>query len=380
MKRTLFFILAALVALPILAASAAIPETKAVNSGAAYIASLQTPDGGYGGLSIGQNEDAILAVRAAGFDPAKDIAPGGKTPVDYLVANAASAVKPAEAGKAALAAKALGLDPKSVGGTNLIANINAGLDASSGKFAADDFSQAIAMIGLACTGNSVPASASSALKATQITPEGGWGFAGASDPDTTALAIQALLAAGVPKTDASITKAIGYIKTSQLPDGGWGFPPDSNANSTAYVVQALIAAGESLDIPVYIKAGASPVSFLLSQQNADGSFVGFNIPLATEQALPALAGRTLCNEAETAITQVRPQSTPTPSATASATPVGTSTPSASATARPSLTAAPGAPATGSGSSASSQPMWAVFGALFVLISGGAGAMAIRGRR
>lgn len=378
MNRILFFIVAALVALPILAASAAIPETRAVNSGAAYIATLQTADGGYGGASLGQNEDAILAVRAAGFDPAKDVASSGKTPVDYLVANAATAVKPMDAGKAALAAKALGLDPKAVGATNLIANINAGLDAATGRYAADDFSQSTAILGLACTGNSVPASASAALKATQIQPDGGWGFGGASDPDTTALAIQALLAAGVPKTDAAVTKAITYLKTSQLADGGWGFAPDSNANSTAYVVQALLAAGESIDIPVYIKQGASPTSYLLSQQNADGSFVGYNIPLATEQALPALAGRTFCNEAETAITQVRPQ-TPSPTPTVSAT--ATARPSATATVRPSVTVAPGAPATGTGATNDeSQPVIPLIGALFVLIAGGTAALAIRRSR
>lgn len=380
MNRVLFFIVAALVALPILAASAAIPETKAVNSGAAYIATLQTADGGYGGASLGQNEDAILAVRAAGFDPAKDVASSGKTPVDYLVANAETAVKPMDAGKAALAAKALGLDPKAVGATNLIANINAGLDASSGRYAADDFSQSTAMLGLACTGNSVPAAASSALKATQIQPDGGWGFGGSSDPDTTALAIQALLAAGVPKTDASVTKAITYLKTSQLADGGWGFAPDSNANSTAYVIQSLLAAGESIDIPVYIRQGASPTSYLLSQQNADGSFVGYNIPLATEQALPALAGRTFCNEAETAITQMRPQ-TPAPSPTPTASATATARPSATATVRPSVTVAPGPPATGTGGAAnSSQPVLPAIGALLVLMAGGTAALAIRRSR
>jgi hypothetical protein len=377
MNRILFLFAAALMALPILTASAAIPETKAVDAGAAYIASLQKADGGYGGASAGQNEDAILAVRAAGFDPAKDVAPSGKTPVDYLVANVATATKPAEAGKAALAAKALGLDPKSVGGTDLIAKINAGLDSATGHYAADDFSQATAMLGLACSGNNVPASATAALKATQVAVEGGWGFNGASDPDTTALAIQALLAAGVPKTDGSITKAITYLRTSQLPDGGWGFPPDSNANSTAYVVQALIAAGESIDIPVYIKAGASPVSFLLSQQNSDGSFVGYDIALATEQALPALAGRTFCNEAETPVTQVRTRATPTPIAT---TTTGGS-PTATATAvRPSATAAPGAPSTGSGSQGDSLPLLPILGALFVLVAGGAGALATGRRR
>ena len=62
-----------------------------------------------------------------------------------------------QAGKAALAAKALGLDPKAVGGTNLVAKINSGLDSGTGKFApGDDFSQSIAMLGLSCTGNPVP--------------------------------------------------------------------------------------------------------------------------------------------------------------------------------------------------------------------------------
>ena len=103
----------------------------------------------------GQVMDSIFAVRAAGFDPNKDVLPGGKSPANDPKANAAAAAKPAAAAKAALAAKALGLDPKAVNGTNLIANISGGLDAATGKYAADDFSQSIAMLGLACTGNAV---------------------------------------------------------------------------------------------------------------------------------------------------------------------------------------------------------------------------------
>ena len=329
MKRYLLLFAAAVAALPILAASAAIPETKAVSNGAAFLLTVQDAKGGYGASSAGQAFDSIYAVRSAGLDPNKDVLPGGKSPADYVKAQAAAQVKPASAAKAALAAKALGLDPKAVNGTNLIAAVTAGLDAATGKYASDDFSQSIAMLGLACTGNTVPASAVTALKGTQL-KDGGWGFGGFSDADTTAIAIQALIAAGTPKTDASVTKAITLLKSTIAPDGGWGFDPTaSNASSTAYAIQALIAAGEDVNIPQYIRPGPSPVSFLLSQQKADGSFIGYDAVYATNQALPALAGRTFCNAPETPITQARPVPTPTPAKTvtpAPATPVATSAP------------------------------------------------------
>lgn len=355
-----------------LAASAAIPETKAVANGAAFLLTVQDANGGYGALSAGQAFDSIYAIRAAGLDPNKDVVPGGKSPADYVKANAAAQDKPATAAKAALAAKALGLDPKATGGVDLIAVITKGLNSTTGKFGPDDFSQSIAMLGLACTGNSVPAPAVAALKGTQL-PDGGWGFGGASDPDTTAIAIQALLASGTPKSDASVTKAITLLKSTIGTDGGWGFDPTaSNASSTAYVLQALIAAGEDVNIPQYIRPGPSPVSFLLSQQNADGSFIGFDPVYATNQALPALAGRTFCNAPETPITQTRPFVTPTP------TPVKTvTTPLATA----SATAAPLPPSTGNGpmSGGDATGGWLLVG-LTLAAAGVAGVVVCRGRR
>ena len=73
-------------ALPVFFAAAAIPETKAVNAGAAFLLTVQDAQGGYGASSAGQAFDSVYAVRAAGFDPAKDVLPGGKSPVDYLKA------------------------------------------------------------------------------------------------------------------------------------------------------------------------------------------------------------------------------------------------------------------------------------------------------
>lgn len=394
MKR-LLFILAGAALLPAVALAASLPQPAAVTSGASYVASLEEPGGGFGGGSVGANVDAIIAVRAAGYDPAKLVASDGATPSDYIKANAAGATKATDAAKVALGAMAVGLDPSDISGTNVVAAITAGLDASTGRFAPDDFSQSIAMLGLACTNNAVAPVAVTALEGAQVASDGGWGFQGTSDPDTTAIAVQALIASGVPATDPSVAAAVAYFKANQLDDGGWGYPPASNVNSTAYVVQALIAAGQ--DPSTYVKSGVDPVSYLLSQQQADGSFPGFSVAVATTQVLPALAGRTYCNAASTTISHEGAPPvetvTPTPTATTStATPTAstTGTPSASATAptetpKPTRTAstphAPAPPNTGSGTGAGSDVWMFVVGALALFATAsGAAAAALRRER
>ena len=370
MRRLLLLVSSALFALPLFAAGAALPETNAVLAGAAYLKSTQTAAGVYGSDSPGQMMDAIFAVRAAGYDPAKDTV-GANGPVSFLNATAAKATTPAAAGKAALGAKALGLDPKAVNGTNLIANITAGFDAATGAYGADDFSQSIAMLGLACTDNHVPQKATDALRATAIADGGGWGFDGAADADTTAIAVQAMLASGVAKTDPVLVAALGYLKASQGNDGGWGFDPDeSNTSSTAFAVQALLALGENPESATYTKSGVTPVAYLVSQQNADGSFKGFDPGYATNQVLPALAGRTFCNAPETPTTRVRPAVTPTAApATATpapATPRSTSVPQTP----PATTAAPAPPSTGNGQAATgSNQLGLVAAAGLVLMAG-----------
>ena len=319
MRRFLLPLAAALIALPFFAAHAALPKAGAIDAGATYIRSLQQPDGGYAS-SPGQTMDAIYALRSAGYDPAKD-STGGVTPVDYLKVNAAALTSAGAAAKGALAAKALGLDPKAVNGTDLAGVVAAAYDEDTGAYAGDDFSQSIAMIGLACTGNPVGAGAGAALRANQVETEGGWGFGGGSDPDTTAIAIQALVATGVPAADPALVKALAYLEATQGNDGGWGFDPnESNVSSTAYVMQALIALGEDPGADSWAKDGVTPVGYLLGQQNADGSFKGFDPAFATNQALPALAGRTFCDAPQAPVTRVVPAATPTAVATATTAP------------------------------------------------------------
>lgn len=313
MHRLPAALLAAALALPLLAAAAAYPDRPAALRGVEFIRTTQQPDGGFGPL--GQTMDAIYAIRAAGIDP-NTLATGGKTPATYLRANAASASGPAAAAKAALGARALGLDPRNIEGADLIAKIEAAFVPGTGRFAEDDFSQSISMIGLACSGVAAPSTAIRALREAQLA-DGGWGFGGFSDADTTAIAIQALVASGVPRGDSSVAKGVAYLQATQAADGGWGYGGESNASSTAFAIQGLIAAGEQLESAAYVKGGTTPIAFLLSQQNPDGSFKGFDVAFATNQAVPALAGRGFCETSTTPITPVPAIVPPGPPATGS---------------------------------------------------------------
>ncbi len=306
MNRLFLFLLVAVAAVPLVSASAQTTR-EALDRGVLFIQSTQQPDGGFGGFGPGQSMDAIFAIRAAGYDP-NDFEHSGNTPADFLIANAAGADTPPAAAKAALAAIALGLDPRNTGGTDFVAVMLAGYDAGTGRYAGDDFGHPLVMVALAATVQAIPPAAIDALRATQES-DGGWGF-GSSDPDTTAIAIQGLVAAGLTPADPDLAAAVAWLKATQLPDGGWGYG-ESNASSTAFVVQALLALGESPSS--WAQPGGNPVSYLLGQQLADGSFAGFDPAFATNQVLPALAGRTFASAPTAPITEPLPDpSAPTP--------------------------------------------------------------------
>ncbi len=390
MKSFLIAIVVAMTALPLVAVNAALPENAAVGKAATFILNTQATDGGFGGFGDGQSFDAIYALRSAGIDPAT-VKRASNSPVDFVKAKASGQTTAAAAAKAALAARALGLDPGAVNGTDLRGVINGRYNDVTGRFAGDDFSQSIAILGLACTGGSAPGGAVGALKAAQLA-DGGWGFDGFSDADTAAIAIQALIAAGTPKSDGSVVKGLAYLRTTQAADGGWGFDPAaSNASSTAFVLQALIALGEDVDGATYRKGVATPVGLILSQQLADGSFAGFDPGFAANQVTPALAGRTFCNAVSTPITRSVPTATATPTVTATPTPTApvTATPSASATptatapasatAPKTVTSAPAPPNTGGGTRGPGSSAAPLLGGLALAVTALA-ALALTARR
>ncbi len=355
----------ALAAALVAAAAAALPERDAALRGVEFIRTTQESDGGFGGFGPGQTMDAIYAIRSAGIDP-NTFVKDGKTPADFLRANASAVNRPGLAAKFILGAFALGLDPRNIDGTDLTAVIRGAYDAGTGRYASDDFNQALAIIGLVAAGDPVPSAAVLALRSSQVS-DGGWGFGGSSDPDSTAIVLQALLAAGVPVSDHDVQEALAYLRATQANDGGWGFDPAaSNVNSTAFVVQALLAAGENPEGPAYTKPGGNPIQFLLSQQQADGSFAGYDPAFATNQVVPALMGRTFLNAPFTPLVQA----TPTPTATHTATATSTRTPT------------PAVAKTGTGSASSSGRGWtwaAVLAGLALLTAGAAAGAARRPR-
>jgi squalene cyclase len=128
-----------------------------------------------------------------------------------------------------------------------------------------------------------------------------WGLGWGTDTNATSLALQALMAAGEPRTSAVVTQGLAYLAAAQNADGGFPYDPDSvvstasDANSTAYAIQALRATGEDPAGAAWSKGTNTPLSFLLSLQLPDGSIQwqqgqGGN-QVATQQAVPALLGR-----------------------------------------------------------------------------------------
>jgi hypothetical protein len=114
------------------------------------------------------------------------------------------------------------------------------------------------------------------------------------DSNTTAIVIQALIAAGA---EDEIGPSIDYFRATQNEDDGWTyqkpseFGEETDANSTAFVIQTLDAAGEDLT------QWGDPQGTLASLQLENGAF-GFSATfpeantLATIQAIPALSGGT----------------------------------------------------------------------------------------
>ena len=89
--------------------------------------------------------------------------------------------------------------------------------------------------------------------------------------DETGAALQGLAAAARGRGRPART-AIRWLRAVQNPDGGFGQAKghDSNAQSTAWAVQGMIAAGAAPSS--FRRASRTPLAYLASLQQADGSF------------------------------------------------------------------------------------------------------------
>ncbi|HSH82399.1 MAG TPA: prenyltransferase/squalene oxidase repeat-containing protein [Herpetosiphonaceae bacterium] len=302
--RRLILLIGALLAVVMPAASAWAQTTTndaAAQKAAAYIRTQQAPDGTFAGFGAGSTADAIYALAAANLNIA-ELKTGGASPIDGLSKLAPEAAKdPGVAAKFVIAALLAGQSPTALGGTDMVAAVESGFNAATGQYGKDVTAHVLALLALRAAGATVRPEAVAALEKLQL-PDGGWSFDGTpatgSDTNTTSLAIQALTAAG-STTDAR-TKALDYLRAQQNPDGGFPYSQTSqfgnasDANSTALGVQAILASGETLD--AWAKAGKTPVDRLLAFQNPSGAFRFQDAQpednqLATYQAIPAITGK-----------------------------------------------------------------------------------------
>ena len=280
------------------------PAVLGASAGLQWLKPLQNADGSYGGSggNAGATIDTLLANRALGGDAAAWTSAAGNSLLDALrpraAAYAAQGVN--AAGKLALGLAATDADPHAFAGLNLVISMTASFNPTSGVYGATNWDQAFAMLGMRAAGEAVPTSAATLLK-TRANADGGWSFVspGTSDVDSTGLMLQALIAASVPPTDTVILNALAYLDTAQNDDGGFPNTPaldnsdTSNADSTAFAVQGILAGGADPLAARWRPVATNPISYLLGLQQPDGAFTFGGQPsqLATQQVIPALAGR-----------------------------------------------------------------------------------------
>lgn len=276
------------------------PLADAGDKAVAWLITKQLPDGGFGsgfskGSDIGATADVVMAFAASGKDAATVKSSAGRSPIDFFAQQLKlrKVINAGQYAKLALALKSAGLDARNFNGVDVTKPILAAYDAKTGVIGDSVYVHALAALALARNGVAVPANAIDKLVSLQA-KNGGWAFGGGDDADvdTTALAVQALIATGKPAKTGVVGNAVNYLRSLQNSDGGYPyqvpskFGTESNANSTALVAQAIIASGDQPES--WAAANGNPLSALLAMQTKSGAF-SYQISLADENAL-ATAG------------------------------------------------------------------------------------------
>jgi energy-coupling factor transport system substrate-specific component len=268
----------ALLLSPVLVGTA-IAADGSVARGVRYLERAQNRDGGFG-AGPGQGSSqlitgwTVLGLEAAGRHPL-DVKKGGRTPIDFLRSGAGELNETGELERTVLAVRGAGLDASSFAGRDLVSALLRHRRAD-GSFDGLANWTAFGIMALRASGRTARSGAvarSAAWLARQQGTDGGFSVSGggASFVDETGAALQGLAAAARGRGRPART-AIRWLRTVQNPDGGFGQAKghDSNAQSTAWAVQGMIAAGAAPSS--FRRASRTPVAYLGSLQQADGSF------------------------------------------------------------------------------------------------------------
>ena len=265
----------ALVALALAGATGPPDAARAGNTGSAqaWLEDAREDSGGYAATpgsrpSVQMTGWAMLGLEATGRNPL-DVGPRGRTPVDYLEANARRIRSPNELELAILALEAAGIDSSRFAGRDLVADLRR-RQSADGSWQGQVNLTAYAVLALRAAGSSSGIPSAAGWLGSAQNGDGGFGFGPSqpSDPDSTGAAMQGLAAAG----SGGLGDAIAYLRATQRREGGWGLNETgvTNSQSTAWAVQGLVAAG--VDPGRVERRGRSGLDYLAARQRPDGSY------------------------------------------------------------------------------------------------------------
>jgi hypothetical protein len=285
---------------PVAPAGAADPASVAASANAvAWLKTQQQPDGSFEVAQFPgfETRDAALAIAeqaqtGSTWDTGEALAAvealqaggNGPTPLDYLEGLVDASTDPGVAAKTVvLVSEPLGIDPTAFGSVNLVDKMG-GCAATSAPTFNGLLYLTIAQQ-LVCAG--APAANVTTIRNAQQA-NGGWGFTGDStgadlDNDTTAVALEALIGSGATAADPAVRSALAFFATNFQADGAWQSFGADDPNSTALAVLGLTAAGYDVATSCWRDTFApnlvgtpytSPDAWLRSQQLTTGADVG----------------------------------------------------------------------------------------------------------
>ena len=317
-KRSISLLLTAVLLLTFcLPATAADALQRLVDKSAAYM--LQTVKAPQVG-SIG-GEWAVMGLARSGYSVPQSYWDDYYDAVEDYVASCKGVLhkkKYTEYSRVVIALTAIGADPTNVAGYNLLVPLG-------------DFEKTVwqgingpifALIALDCGNYPMPVNTEAATQATRQlylneilsrqNDDGGWsltskGGAEPSDPDVTAMALQAFAKYqddGAVKT--ATERALTCLSKMQDSDGGYASYKTANSESVVQVIVALCELGIDLEDRRFVKNGNTLLGNLLSYRKADGSFshtsaIEGNDQMASEQGFYGLVAALRMAEGENSL-------------------------------------------------------------------------------
>jgi prenyltransferase/squalene oxidase-like repeat protein len=258
---------AALAGLALVAA----PTSARADTPAAYLVNAQNRDGGFGAAK-GQASTQLYSAWAA-----MGLAAAGRHDArvaGYLAAGARRIRDVGDVERTILGLVAQGASPRRANGTDLVARLLR-KRRRDGSWQGLVNRTAFGVLALrAARVGSAQVRAAARWLGREANRDGGFAFSGrgaTSGIDDTAGVVQALVAAG-HRGGRTVGHAVAFLVAHQNPDGGFPLQPrgPSNAQSTAWAIQALVAAGRDPD-RVRTKGSRTPLQYLYSLTVGDGS-------------------------------------------------------------------------------------------------------------